>query len=158
MATRLTVSQILEAGAVALVAGIAAEARHREFVRIVLDESRYLRTHLPDAPEDEIRTSIEVMLRRVDQARDNHRRQNWTIARLQDLLDRARRCQNEPDKELVVSPNLFELLSPFLELGGLSYCKCSEDRLRHAVRSRSLDQDGIVGYLKALCATPNLRF
>jgi hypothetical protein len=97
MPNRMKVSQILEAGKVALAAGIAAEARHREQVRVVLAEARFLRTHLPQAPRDELRTSIEVMLRRVDQARESHRRQNWTIARLQELLHRAGRCRTHPD-------------------------------------------------------------
>jgi hypothetical protein len=158
MPNRLKVSQILEAGKVALAAGIAAEVRHREQVRVVLAEARFLRTHLPQAPRDELRTSIEVMLRRVDQVRESHRRQNRTIARLQELLHRAGRCRNHPDIELDVAPNLFEVLSPFIVHGQISDCKNAEENLRRAARSRTITREGIVGHLAALCAMPNRGF
>jgi hypothetical protein len=155
MPNRLKVSQILEAGEVALAAGIAAEVRHREQVRVVLAEARYLRTHLPQAPRDELRTSIEVMLRRVDRARESHRRQNWTIARLQELLHRAGRCRNHPDMELDVAPNIFQVLSPFIQHVHISDCSNAEEHLRRAARSQTLTREGVVGHLAALCAMPN---
>lgn len=158
MPNRLKVSEILEAGKVALAAGISAEIRHREQVRVVLAEARYLRTHLPRAPRDELRTSIEVMLRRVDQARESHRRQNWTIARLQELLHRAGRYRNHPEAELDVAPNLFEVLSPFMEHGHMSDCRNAEEHLRRAARSRTITRERIVGHLAALCAMPNRGF
>jgi DNA-binding response OmpR family regulator len=154
MPMKLTVSQVLQSGELAVAAGIVAEARHREKVRKLLAESRYLRTHFPTAHGEELRASIEVMLRRVDQAGETHRRHNATIARLQDLLRRARRHREQPDRELDVAPNLFEVLSPFLEPGHVSDCRSAEEHLRRAVRSRTITRDGIVGHLKALCATP----
>jgi hypothetical protein len=155
MPARLKVCQILEAGTVALTAGIAAEARHREQVCLLLAEARFLRTHLPRAPRDELRTSIETMLRRVDQARENHRRQNWTIVRLQELLQRAARCRNQIDAELDVAPNLYEILSPFIERGDMSDCRNGEEYLRRAARSKSITRERILGHLASLCAMPN---
>jgi hypothetical protein len=158
MPARLKVSDILKAGEVALAAVVTAEARHREQVRVVLAEARFLRTHLPQAPRDELRTSIEMMLRRVDHARESHRRQNWTIARLQELLQRAERCRNQLDAELDVVPNLFEVLSPFVERGHMSDCTAAEEHLRRAARSRTITRERVVGHLAALCAMPNRGF
>jgi hypothetical protein len=158
MPARLTVSDILEAGEVALAAVVTAEARHREQVRLVLAEARFLRTCLPQAPRDELRTSIEMMLRRVDQARESHRRQNWTIARLQELLQRAARCRSQLDMELDVAPNLFEVLSPFVEPSHMSDFTTSEAHLRRAARSRTITRERVVGHLAALCAKPNRGF
>jgi hypothetical protein len=159
MPARLKVSQILEAGEVALAASIAAEARHREQVRVVLAEARQLRTHLPrQGVREELRTSVEVMLRRLDRARENHRRQNWTIARLRELLNRAGRCRNRPDADLEMAPNLFEVLSPFVERGQMADCRSAEDHLRRAARSRTISKERIFGHLAALCAMPERGF
>jgi len=158
MPARLKVSHILESGRIALSSGVAAEARHREQVRVVLAEARLLRTHLTQAPRDELRASIELMLRRVDQAGESHRRQNWTIARLQDLLKRAGRYRNEPDKELDVAPNLFEILSPFVERDEASDCRIAEEHLRRAARSRTITREKIVRHLAALCTMPTRGF
>jgi hypothetical protein len=158
MPARLKVRDILEAGEVALAAVVAAEARHREQVRLLLAEAKFLRTHLPNAAREELRTSIETMLRRVDKARDCHRRQNWTIARLKELLTRAERCRNQPDAELDVAPNLFEVLSPFVERGHMSDCTIAEEHLRRAARSRTMTRDSVVAHLAALCAMPTRGF
>jgi hypothetical protein len=155
MVARLKVSQILEAGPTALSEGADTEARHRERVCELLAEARFLRTHLPVAPRDKLRASIEAMLRRVDGARDNHRRQNRSIARLQDLLRRAERCRDEPDKALAVAPDLFEILSPFVVHDEAPDCRSGEERLRRAARSRTVTRDAIVRHLVELCATPN---
>lgn len=158
MAPRLSVSQILASGNAALAAGVAAEARHRGRVRVLLEESRVLRAHLAQAPGDDLRTSIEGMLRRADEALDRHRRQNLTIARLRDLLRRAKRREDEPGAEIELPPSLFEVLSPFVDHDHMPDCRSAEAHLRRAVRSGTIGREGIAGHLAALCATPDRGF
>jgi hypothetical protein len=57
-----------------------------------------------------------------------------------------------------MAPNLFEVLSPFVERVPLPDCRKAEEHLRRAARSRTITRDRIVGHLAALCAMPGRGF
>ena len=158
MLIRMKTHEVLSAGAVALPAAIEAEAKNRSSIDALLAEARYYRTHLPEAPKTELRCALEFLLRRVEEARVNHRRQNRAIFRLRDILRRARHGQDPRQSDIYVAQDLHEHLSPLVDRTGLPDCRRSEDHLRRAVRAGAIDRDGIVGHLKALCEAPHRGF